>query len=78
MIERYTMKFAPAVSQKDLEKALHESGETPTTPPYIRKMRARIKFVGDFEDVKNVSDMLKRLNSGRGQNEPSLANAKAG
>jgi hypothetical protein len=24
MIERYTIKFAPAVSQKELEKALHD------------------------------------------------------
>jgi hypothetical protein len=29
MIERYTIKFGPAVSQHELEKALHESGDTP-------------------------------------------------
>jgi hypothetical protein len=28
MIDRYTIKFGPAVSQKELEKALHEPGET--------------------------------------------------
>jgi hypothetical protein len=29
MIDNYTIKFGPAVSQKELEKALHESGQTP-------------------------------------------------
>jgi hypothetical protein len=28
------------VSQKELEKALHESGETPTAPPDLKKMKA--------------------------------------
>jgi hypothetical protein len=60
MIERYTIKFAPAVSQKELEKALHESGETPVGTT-INKFRARIEFVGEFEDVKKVRDFLKQL-----------------
>ena len=29
MIERYTIKFVPAVSQKELEKALHEGIVSP-------------------------------------------------
>ncbi len=33
MIERYTIKFGPAVSQKELEKALHKIGDGATPPP---------------------------------------------
>jgi len=60
MIERYTIKFAPAVSQKELEKALHESGETPIQPPDLHKMKARIEIVGDFEDLKKISEFIKQ------------------
>lgn len=62
MIERYTIKFGPAVSQKELEKALHEDGETPTHASF-NKFKARIEFVGDFEDVKKVKEMLMQLST---------------
>ena len=52
------------MSQKELEKPLHESGATPAQVPDLKKMRARIEFVGDFEDVKKVSELLKQF-SGR-------------
>jgi hypothetical protein len=59
MIERCTIKFAPAVSQKDLEKALHESGETPIQSLSARhKMKACIELIGDFDDVKKLSALL--------------------
>ena len=61
MIERYTIKFGPAVSQKELEKALHESGETPTTPPDLHKMKARIEVVGDFDDIKKLRSLIIEL-----------------
>ena len=61
MIERYTIKFAHAVSQKELEKALNKSGDTPSQVPDIRKIKARIEFLGDFDDVKKISDILKEL-----------------
>jgi hypothetical protein len=60
MIERYTIKFGPAVSQKELEKALNESGETPAQIPDLHKMKARIEFVGDFEDLKAITEILKQ------------------
>jgi hypothetical protein len=60
MIEYYTIKFGPAVSQKDLEKALHESGETPVQPN-LHKMKARIEVIGEFEDLKKVANLLKSL-----------------
>jgi hypothetical protein len=41
VIERYTIKFGPAVSQKEIEKALHESGDTPVQSQ-LHKMKARL------------------------------------
>jgi hypothetical protein len=60
MIDRYTIKFGPAVSQKELEKALHESGETPDHTK-LTMMKARIEIVGDFEDLKKLTELLKKL-----------------
>jgi hypothetical protein len=39
MITHYTVRFGATVSQKELEKALNESGETPTHVPDIRKFK---------------------------------------
>src|ERR1035437_2807592 len=77
MIERYTIKFGPAVSQRELEKALHESGDTSAQVPDLKKMKARIEFIGDFEDVKTIAEMVKRLSSGGGPNEPPIADTEA-
>ena len=60
MIERYTIKFGPAVSQMELEKALNESGDTPSQTN-IHKMNARIEIIADFEDLKRISELLKVL-----------------
>jgi hypothetical protein len=64
MIEHYTVKFGPAISQEEFEKALHESGETPIQPN-LSKMKARIEVIGDFEDLKKVMAVLKSLASER-------------
>jgi len=61
MIERYTIKFGPAVSQKELEKALHEAGEMPGTPPKLNAVKARIELVCDFESLRRISALLKEL-----------------
>jgi hypothetical protein len=58
MIERYTIKFGPAVSQKELEKALNESGDT---HPHINKLKARIEFVGEFDDIRKLKEKLIEL-----------------
>ena len=63
MIDRYTIKFGPAVSQKELEKMLLEGGETPAQVPDLQKMKARIEVVGDFEDVKKLQVLLKELSA---------------
>ena len=57
MIDRYTIKFGPALSQKELEKALHEDGDL----SHAHKLKARIEFVGEAEDIKKLSEILKRL-----------------
>ena len=61
MIDRYTIKFGPAVSQKELEKALHETGETPKDVPDLHKVKARVEIVGDFADLQKVAGLLKEL-----------------
>lgn len=60
MIEHYTIKFGPAVSQKELEKALHEATD-PAVLKSLNKMKARIEIIGDFDDLKKVAKMLKDL-----------------
>jgi len=59
MIDRYTIKFGPAVSQKELEKALHENIDSEQLP--IHKMKARIEIICDFEDLKKLKEMVEAL-----------------
>jgi hypothetical protein len=60
MIERYTIKFGPAVSQKELEKIIN-SGEGHFTPDDLKKVKARIEIVAEFEDLKKINEFLKQL-----------------
>ena len=60
MIERYTIKFAPAVSQKELEKVLNEV-TNPEALKGLYKMKARVEFVGDLEDIHKLQQVLKEL-----------------
>jgi hypothetical protein len=60
MIERYAIKFGPAVSQKELEKKLNEI-TNPDELKELRKMKARIEFVGDIEDIHKLTQMLRSL-----------------
>ena len=57
MIERYTIKFGPAVSQKELEKALHEDGDLSKS----HHLKARIGLIGEAEDIKKLAEVLKKL-----------------
>lgn len=77
MIEKYTIKFGAAVSQKELEEALHEPMFIPDDPSIelkpgdkvvisgvratLNQFKARIELVGDFEDIKKLSHILKDL-----------------
>ena len=62
MISSHTIKFTPALSQKELTEKLH-SGEhlTPEELSKLHQMKATITLVGDFEDLKKVSDFIKQL-----------------
>jgi hypothetical protein len=62
MIEHYTIKFGPAVSQKELEKALYEA-TTPEDLKKLHKMKARIEFIGDLEDIHKLQQTIKELAS---------------
>lgn len=57
MIERYTIKFGPAVSQKELEKALHEDGDLSKA----HHLKARIELIGEAEDIKKLKHLLVSL-----------------
>jgi hypothetical protein len=45
------------VSQMELEKALHEDGDLSKT----HQLKARIEFIGEAEDIKKLSEVLKQL-----------------
>jgi hypothetical protein len=60
MIDRYTIKFGPAVSQKELEKALNEATD-PAILPHLQKMKARIEIIADFEELKKIVATLNGM-----------------
>jgi len=60
MIDRCTIKFRPALSQKELEKGRHDDGQT-QDHTNLTKIEQKIEFVGDFSDVRKVSELLKKL-----------------
>jgi hypothetical protein len=61
MIEHYPIKFAPAVSQKELQKKLLEGDLTVEETKKFHQMKARVEVVGDFADIKKIGDLLKEL-----------------
>ena len=52
-----TIKFARAVSQKELEKVLH-AGEGHFNPDDLKKMKAAFEVIGDFEDLRRLKQVL--------------------
>jgi hypothetical protein len=59
MIERYTIKFGPAVSQKELEKMLLGDATKPEGLKKLHRMKARVGLVADAEDIRAIGDFLK-------------------
>lgn len=47
------------MSQKELEKLFLMTSEPDRQLPDLHKMKARIKIVCDFEDLKKISGFLK-------------------
>ncbi len=58
MIDRYTIKFAPAVSQKELEKALHEGTDSPQIKN-LHKLKGRIELICDYKDLRTIDEFIK-------------------
>jgi hypothetical protein len=50
MIDRYTIKFGPAVSQKELEKKILDEGTTADDLKKLHRIKARIEPIGDPEE----------------------------
>jgi hypothetical protein len=58
MIDRYTIKFGPAVSQKELEKALNEGIDSPKIQG-LHKLKARSEIICDYEDLHIIDEFIK-------------------
>jgi hypothetical protein len=62
MIERYTIKTAPAVSHKDILKKLEEIKDGDVEALHkLQQLKVRIEFMGETSDLKAISDLLKEL-----------------
>jgi hypothetical protein len=62
MIERYSIKAAPAVSHKEILKKLQETKDfSPEELTKLQHLKVKIEFVGEATDLKKVGDLLKEL-----------------
>jgi hypothetical protein len=60
MIERYTIKFAPAVTQEELRKELEGMTDySPAELDRLHKMKAKIEVVCDFSDLREIRALLE-------------------
>jgi hypothetical protein len=62
MIDRYTIKAAPAVSHKEIMKSFEQgAGITPDHTTKLTKVKVKIEFIGDYADAEKVRSVLKEL-----------------
>lgn len=62
MIERYTIKFVPAASHKELVKKLHETQELdPEQLKKLAQVEVSIEAICAPEDLKKITELLKGL-----------------
>ena len=62
MIERYTIKVAPAVSHKDIIKSLDSTKEYDAEQlKKLQHLKIRVEVIGEAPDLKKISDLLKEL-----------------
>jgi hypothetical protein len=62
MIDRYTIKAAPAVSHKEIMKSFENgAGITPEHTAKLVKVKVKIEFIGDYADAEKVRNVLKEL-----------------
>jgi transcriptional regulator of NAD metabolism len=60
MIDRYTVKVNPAVSQKEVVKLLND-GKSVKDLAHLHKLKARVELIGSPEDVEKLVALLKEL-----------------
>jgi hypothetical protein len=64
MIERYTIKFGPAISHKELMKKLHETKELgPEQLKKLAQVKVFIEAICAPEDLKRISSIFKELSA---------------
>jgi hypothetical protein len=64
MIERYTIKFAPAASHKELMKKLHETHELdPEQLKKLSQVKVVIEAICDPEDLRKISTVIRDLST---------------
>jgi len=64
MIERYTIKFAPAASHKELMKKLHETQEPdPEQLKKLAQVKGVFEAICDPEDLKSITALVKSLST---------------
>ena len=56
LFQRYTLKLAPAVSHKELERALSEA-HNPDEHRKTIAMKPRVELVCDVENLKRIADL---------------------
>jgi hypothetical protein len=62
MIDRYTIKLAPAANHKEIMKKMSEGKELAADDlAKLSKVKAKIEIVGDYEDMEKVRNVLKGL-----------------
>jgi hypothetical protein len=62
MIDRYTVKVAPAVPQKDLLKKLDEMKEyDPEQMRKLQHLKVKLEVICEASDLKRITDLLKEL-----------------
>jgi hypothetical protein len=62
MIDRYTIKMAPAVSRKDIMKNFDAgTGLTPDQTNQLTKVKAKVEIIGDYADMEKLRDLLNHL-----------------
>ena len=67
MIERYTIKAAPAVSHKEMMKRLEEIKSSDTDAlAKLQNLHVRIDLLCEPSDFKRISDVLKTLSKPSG------------
>jgi hypothetical protein len=63
MIERYTIKTAPAVNHKDIMKRLDEMKEfDPAEMKKLQHLKVKVDVICEADDLKRITDLLKELN----------------